>query len=121
LVRVIFCLRRLPALSPEEFAAYWRDVHGPLDRQHAEALGIRRYEQSHTMPSDAATALAAVRGAPEPFDGVASLWFDDLESIAPASLTPAARSAARALLTDEQRFIDLARSPIWLAEDLTVV
>lgn len=121
MVRVVFCLRRLPSLSPEEFASYWRNVHGPLIRQHAEALGILRYEQSHTVPSSAGAALASVRGAPEPFDGIASLWFKDLESIEPARLSAAARSAGRAVLEDEKRFIDLARSPVWLVDDYAVI
>jgi hypothetical protein len=34
---------------------------------------------------------------------------------------PRRRDAARELLEDERRFIDLERSPIWLAEDHRVV
>jgi uncharacterized protein (TIGR02118 family) len=121
MVKVVFCLRRLPSLTLAEFLDYWRNVHGPLVQQHAEALGIRRYEQSHAMPSAAGTALGKVRGSAEPFDGIASLWFDDIEHIAPEHLTPAARSAAKELLEDEKRFIDLPRSPIWLVDDITVI
>jgi len=121
MVKVVFCLRRLPSLTLAEFLDYWRNVHGPLVQTHSQALGIRRYEQSHAVPSAAGSALAKVRGDAEPFDGIASLWFDDIEHIAPAHLSPAARSAAKQLLEDEKRFIDLPRSPIWLADDITLI
>ena len=38
-----------------------------------------------------------------------------------ALATPAAQRAGAALLADEQRFIDLARSPLWLGEEHPVV
>ena len=50
------------------------------------------------------------------YDGVAELWFDSLEQ-ARAARGPAAREAGRTLLEDERQFIDLARSPIFFAEE----
>lgn len=93
-----------------------RRRHAPLVRECADALRIRRYEQSHPVDSRAGEILASVRGAPEPFDGVATLWFDSVEDMQEAGATPKGREAAKRLLEDERRFIDLARSPIWLAD-----
>ena len=120
-VRLVFCLRRLPELDQPEFLAHWRDTHAPLVRARAEALHIRRYEQAHPLAGGPADVLAAVRGAPAPFDGVASLWFDSVEDMQAGAATPEGRRAARELLEDERRFIDLAHSPIWLARDERVV
>ena len=121
MVKLVFCLRRVDGMTPEEFRAYWRDKHGPLVRSHAGALRIKRYEQLHPHDGTAAESLASLRGAPEPFDGVAELWFDSVEDIEAAGASPEARRAARALLEDERTFIDLARSPIWLFDELEVV
>ena len=120
MLHLIFCLRRLPHLSRAEFQRYWRERHAPLVRKHAVALGIRRYVQAHTIDHPVAVAAAAARGAPEPFDGVAELWFDGDELLR-LMQTEAGAEAARALLEDERRFLDLGQSPIFLAEDHIIV
>ncbi|HBQ49001.1 MAG TPA: EthD family reductase, partial [Hyphomonas atlantica] len=48
MIKLTFCLRRLPHLSREEFQVYWREKHAPLVAKHAEVLGILRYVQNHT-------------------------------------------------------------------------
>ncbi|HUP87593.1 MAG TPA: EthD domain-containing protein [Acidimicrobiales bacterium] len=108
-------------MSREEFQRYWFDVHGPLVRSYAEVLGIRRYVQVHTLADDVSAALRASRGAPEPFDGVAELWYDSLEALGAAVASEAGRAASRALLEDERRFIDHAASPLWFAEERPIV
>jgi uncharacterized protein (TIGR02118 family) len=120
MVHLIFCLRRLPHLSREEFQRYWREQHAPLVRAHAVALGIHRYVQAHTIDPAMSQAIAAARDAPDPFDGVAELWFD-WDDIVSRMTTPGAIEAGRVLLEDERRFIDLPRSPIFFAEDYVVV
>ncbi|MCY4396794.1 MAG: EthD domain-containing protein [Rhodospirillaceae bacterium] len=119
--KITFCLRRRPDLTPEQFDAYWRDEHAPLVRRHAAALGIRRYVQSTRFDSDLADVAAKVRGAPEPFDGVAELWFDSREAMEAGFSTKAGRAAGRALLEDEARFIDFENSPIWFATERRIV
>lgn len=120
MLHLIFCLRRLPHLSREEFQRYWREHHAPLVRSHAAALGIRRYVQAHTVENAVAQGAAAARGAPAPYDGVAELWFDPQELLA-LMQSAAGADAARALLEDERRFIDLPRSPIFCADDHVVI
>jgi uncharacterized protein (TIGR02118 family) len=121
-VKLVFCLRRLPELSRDDFQRYWRETHAPLVRDRQAALAIRRYVQVHTLPAGASTALAASRGvADEEYDGVAELWWDSLEALGAAVATPEGRRAGAELLEDERRFIDLARSPIFLAEEDVVL
>ena len=40
MIKLTFCLRRLPHLSREEFQRYWREQHAPLVAKHAKTLGI---------------------------------------------------------------------------------
>ena len=117
-IKLTFALRRRPELSREEFQRYWFEVHGPLVRERAELLGIRRYVQLHTADLGGLHRAMQARngGAPEPFDGVAELWFDDVESFT-AARSEAATAAAAELLADERTFIDLPHSPMWLAEE----
>jgi uncharacterized protein (TIGR02118 family) len=120
MVHLIFRLRRLPHLTREDFQRYWRETHAPLVRRHAGALGIQRYVQAHTIDPPGSQGLAAARGAPDPYDGVAEVWLD-LEQLLSTERREAAVRAGQALLEDERRFIDLARSPIFVTEDNVVI
>jgi hypothetical protein len=50
---------------------------------------------------------------------VAELWVESLDAL--ASEDPAVQQAAADLLADEGNFIDLARSPIWIAQEHVVI
>ena len=121
MVKLVFCLRRLPHLSRAQFQRYWGETHGPLVRSHAATLGIRRYVQVHTLDDPRQEVLRASRGGPEAYDGVAELWWDSLDALEAATREPAGQAAALALLEDERRFIDLARSPLFVAEERPVI
>lgn len=121
MIKLVFCLRRHPTLTREEFQRYWREQHAPLVRSHAEVLGIRRYEQLHAIDDAISALIAGPRRSPEPYDGVAELWFDSLDAIAASGATEAGRHAGAALLADERTFIDLERSPLFLTEEHTII
>ncbi|HXJ32852.1 MAG TPA: EthD domain-containing protein [Candidatus Eisenbacteria bacterium] len=121
MTKLVFCLRRLSHLSREEFQRYWFDRHAPLVRSHAAALRIRRYVQTHTLSHPLNEALQASRGGPEAFDGVAELWWDGPDDLAAATATPEGRAAGAALLEDERKFIDLERSPLFVATERPIV
>jgi uncharacterized protein (TIGR02118 family) len=114
MLKLTFCLRRLPALSLVDFQDYWRNNHGPLVRRLQPALGMVRYVQLHRLDNDLADGMRRVRNAPEPFDGVAELWWHSEEAYRMARRSPEAREAGRLLLEDEAKFIDLPNSPLWL-------
>ena len=113
MLKLTFCLRRLPKLSLPEFHDYWLTKHGPLVRRLQPALGMVRYVQQHRLDGNLATGMQRVRGAPEPYDGVAELWWESEEAFR-AARGSEAREAGRLLLEDEAKFIDLANSPLWL-------
>src|SRR5437899_27442 len=96
MLTLVFPLRRLPTLSRVEFQRYWYETHGPLVRRHAKTLRIQRYVQLHTLDDPINAALRESRGAGEPYDGVAELWWESREDLEPALATPEAQQAARA-------------------------
>jgi hypothetical protein len=57
----------------------------------------------------------------EPFDGIASVWFDSRERLLAAMTTDEGREAGARLLEDERRFIDLSRSPLWLCQEVAQI
>jgi uncharacterized protein (TIGR02118 family) len=122
LLKIIFCLRRLPELSLEAFHRHWLEEHAPLVKRHAPTLGIVRYVQSHTCWDPRLAAPIDARGSRiEPYDGVAELWWDSIEDVVRAGSTPEGRRAGRELLSDERRFIDLPNSPIFYAREFDIL
>lgn len=118
MIRLTFVLRRNPGMSRAEFQQYWREVHGPLVAKHAMHLNILRYVQVHTLEDAVNDQLAGARGAMEPpYDGVAELWWTNREALAATFGNTAGQAAAKELLEDEARFIDLPRSPLWFAHE----
>ena len=121
MIKLSFCLIRLPRLTREAFQAYWLGTHAPLVASVAAELQIRRYVQTHSLPPEVQQGLRASRDAPAEFDGVAELWFDSLEAMAENGRRPQAQAAAALLLEDERRFIDLPKSPLWFSQEHVIV
>jgi uncharacterized protein (TIGR02118 family) len=121
MIKLTFAVRRRDDVDEAEFHRYWRDEHGPLVRSFQPALGIRRYVQVHRIDSPFNDALRASRDALEPFDGVAELWWDDMDALFAGSSSDEGQAAGQALLDDERRFIDLERSALWLNEEVEVI
>ena len=122
MVVITFLLRRRPELTADDFQRYWREQHGPLVARHAQALGIRRYIQLHTIDSALGAAIAQSRDCePTDYDGIAVLWFDSEDALVASASTPGGVSGSAALLADERTFIDLRRCQLWISHDHTVI
>ncbi len=119
--KITFCLRRRPELSLAEFHDYWLNRHAPLVRQHQPALRMVRYVQVHALQTVLSVPMQKVRKAPEPFDGVAELWWKSMEDLEASAQDPASREAGRILLEDEAKFIDLPNSPLWFGQEHVIV
>lgn len=101
MIKLIYCVSKRPDLTDNEFFHYWKYVHGPIG---AQIPGLRRLVQSHTL---------RVPGRPADFDGLAELWFDNLETLAAARQSPEwAASTA-----DEANFVDPHGTAYFLTEE----
>lgn len=124
MIKIMFCLRRNPALSVEEFQDYWRNRHAPIVMKHAARLGMLRYVQSHSLHNPAFAHLSEHRGhAVEPFDGVAECWYASERSLTRTSdnIPAAILAASRELLEDERAFIDMDNSPIFVVQEREII
>jgi hypothetical protein len=119
-LKIVYCVRRNPSLSREEFLRYWLDEHGPLVRSLRESVpSMVRYVQSHTLEGPRTDGARASRGSGEPYDGITEVWIDEtLEGSgdSPADLAASAE-AGRRLFEDEAKFIDFANSSVFVTEE----
>jgi len=120
-IKLVFCCRRKPGMTLEQFQKRWLEVHGPLVRKlRAELPMMKRYVQSHTLAGPVGEAVQAglrvSRGTMEPYDGITEVWFDSLEAMGGGS-GEAARTAGQRLLEDESEFIDFAHSSVFVTEE----
>jgi uncharacterized protein (TIGR02118 family) len=95
MIKIVGLLTRKQGITHDEFVRHWFDIHGPL--AHA-VPGIRRYVQSHI------TGTRTRPDVPETnvdVDGIAELWYDDLESFQLAAASP----EMKALTDDGALFI----------------
>jgi uncharacterized protein (TIGR02118 family) len=119
MIRLNFPLHRLGKLSRADFQKYWRETHGPLVASVARKLRVRRYMQSHTVEDPLYDGLRTARtGMHDPFDGIASLWWDTREDLVAAMTSAEGKKAGAMLLEDEKNFIDHARSPLWVSQEV---
>jgi uncharacterized protein (TIGR02118 family) len=105
-LRSTTAVRRRPGLTREQFRRHWAEVHGPLATSRPDVFGITRYVQLHA-PDDAETfPPALVRGAPEPYDGLAEVYTAPVDHE-----IPDAAEVRAALVADTESLIDRDASP----------
>jgi uncharacterized protein (TIGR02118 family) len=117
MVKLVYVIRKRDDLAPEEFYRYWNKEHAPKVKGIAAVLRARKYVQSHTMGTPLNAVLVASRGMAPSYDGITEVWWDSLEDLQAAMAEPEGVKALQMLLEDEKKFIDLARSTLFMTEE----
>ena len=122
MLKLTFCMYRLPHLTREEFQNYWEHKH-PLSApsNSAELLGIRKYVQIFPISEEENKQVKEIRNGVEEFDGVAEIWIDDIETFTTKWKTGEGKEAFESFLEDEKNFVDWERSVCFLAEEKVVL
>jgi uncharacterized protein (TIGR02118 family) len=105
MIKLVYCITKKPNLTDEEFFHYWKNVHGPIG---ARIPRLRKLVQSQRL------SVAADR-APD-YDGMAELWFDDVESLLAARQSPEWKAATE----DEDNFIDHSKVAYFVSEECVI-
>ena len=107
MVKLVYCITKKPNLTDEEFFRYWHTVHGPIG---ARIPQLRKLVQSHriTVPGD--------KYRPD-YDGMAELWFDDVQALLAARQSPEWTAAS----DDEAQFIDHSRVAYFVTEEHVIL
>lgn len=113
MIKLIICASRRSDISHEDFDTYWKERHGPLVKSVAEfTRHVRKYVQCHLVESPVPF------GIPGSYDGVAELWFDNVEDAARAFREPKYLEIIRA---DELKFVDPAKCISFVTDELQVI
>ena len=107
MIKLVYCISKKPGMSDEEFFHYWRNVHGPIG---ARIPGLRRLVQSRRV------TISSDRRAPD-FDGMAELWFDNVEALLAARDSPEWKLSTE----DESNFVDHNRVAYFVSEEHVVL
>ena len=107
MVKGVWQLKRMAGMSLGDFRKYWIEIHGGLGRK---LPGLRRYVQSHLI--DEAYLYSEPR-----HDGVAQLWFDNLDALRTAFDSPAGKE----LSADGANFIDPSLLRNFVAQENVVI
>ena len=108
MVKLIYVITRKEGLSVEEFQTHWRETHAPIA---AAIPGVRRYVQCHTLPELYDSDMKPSH------DGVAEIWFDDLDAFRAMIGTDEQKAAA----VDELKFIDHSKSFLIVTEEKPII
>ena len=103
MVKVIAIVKRKSGMSLEAFQEHWRTRHAEVV---AKLPGLRRYVQSHTLPS-------GYRKGEPVWDGIAELWFDDTDAL--RALRGSAEQTA--VDADEERFLERGAMKLLFTDD----
>ncbi len=103
MIKLVYCISKKAGLTEEEFFRYWKNVHGPIG---ARIPRLRKLVQSHrfTVPGD--------KYRPD-YDGMAELWFDDVEALLAARESPEWKASGE----DEANFIDHHKVAYFVSEE----
>jgi uncharacterized protein (TIGR02118 family) len=121
LVKLFFCLRHPASQGLEHAQVYWRTNHGPTIRGIAPAMRLKRYLQVHRCEEPLEQRLRTSRGTKvAPYTGHAEAWFDRAD-LAAAGKTLEGQRAMAIAIEDERKFIDFAKSAMWIGKEWTFI
>ncbi|MEM1403880.1 MAG: EthD domain-containing protein [Pseudomonadota bacterium] len=122
MIKMVFCVKKRSDISSKDFHDYWLNQHGPLVKSKADDLNILRYVQSHTVNPELGDAISSGRGMKqEGFEGIAELWWENLESLMSATGSDVGKVAGQLLAEDEAKFIDMEASTLFFTEEYEVI
>lgn len=117
MMKLVYVLNRRADVPEREFYDYWLNSHGPRVRGHAKAIGAKKYVQSHLIDTPANEGLRAPRGMLPPAAGITEVWWDSVEAFQAAYATPEGQAVGADLSADEDKFIDVANSQVFLTQE----
>ena len=107
MIKVVYCITKKSDLTYEEFFRYWEKIHGPIG---ARIPGLRKLIQSQRL-------IAPADAERHDYDGVAELWFDDLDSLRAARQSQEWKASSE----DEGNFIDSTRVAYFVSEERIIL
>jgi uncharacterized protein (TIGR02118 family) len=105
MIKLVYCITKKSGLTDEAFFAYWENVHGPIG---ARIPGLRKLVQSHRR--------ALPDGRRPDYDGMAELWFDNMDALLAARKSPEWQAST----ADESNFINRNKVASFISEEYVI-
>lgn len=107
MIKLVYCITKKAGMSEDNFFCYWQNVHGPIG---ARIPQLRKLVQSRTktVPGD--------QCGPD-YDGMAELWFDDVDALLAARRSPEWKASSE----DEANFIDHNKVAYFVTEEHVIL
>lgn len=123
MIKLTMLVKRLPNITYEEFDQYWIEHHAPLVASVQNVLNIARYVQTipHRYPELDKIIQNGRQSQNFVFDGMAEIWWQNLESMQKNRSSPEAVKALNALMEDEKRFVNHTQSVVWYATERLII
>lgn len=103
MIKAIYFIKRKPGMTLEAFREYWLKDHAALV---LKVPGLVKYVQSHTMDS-------GYRKHEPIYDGIAELWYENLDDMRKTADTPISRDT----LADNEKFLDMSKFAFILTKE----
>ena len=103
MIKAIYFIKRRPGMSLEAFREYWLKDHAALV---LKVPGLVKYVQSHTTDS-------GYRKREPIYDGIAALWYENLDDMRKTANTPISRET----LADDEKFLDMSKFAFILTKE----
>jgi uncharacterized protein (TIGR02118 family) len=103
MIKAIYFIKRKTGMALADFREYWLKDHAALV---LKVPGLVKYVQSHTMD-------AGYRKHEPVYDGIASLWYENLDDMRATANT----SISRETLADDEKFLDMSRFAFILTKE----
>jgi uncharacterized protein (TIGR02118 family) len=117
MIKLVYVVAKRSDLTDADFYDYWLRSHGPRVRGHAAAIRAKRYIQSHLIETAGNEGLRTPRGMLPPVAGITEVWWDSVEDFQAAYATPEGAAAGADLSADEDKFIEVAGSQVFLTNE----
>ena len=103
MIKAIYFIKRKPGMTLEACREYWLKDHAALV---LKVPGLVKYVQSHTMD-------AGYRNREPIYDGIAELWYENLDDMRKTANTPISRET----LLDNEKFLDMSKFAFILTKE----
>jgi len=113
MLKVIAMMKRVPGITPEEFARYWTEEHAPLGFE-ALPKDIRLFGYVQNL-------VLRTEGDQEPeFDGLVEFCFDDMQTFQ-RWFVWFMGDGGKVLRDDEKNFMDSSSVKLMLVEERVLI
>jgi len=107
MIKEIALMKKKQGLSLDEFARYYKETCAPLAVRH---VGMKRYVLNFAM---------SLPSGEQPYDAVAEVWWDDMQSFQAASELMQSEKG-KVLLDSLDNFADFSQTILLLTEETVI-